>query len=195
VLSLSEIIIDCPVCNGIKTAHSRIKTEKIPHFGEVMETSIVCDECGYKHTDVMTLDQKDPIRYDLLISKDTLSNRVIRSQSATVSIPELGVKVEPGPKSQGYISNVEGVLNRFENSLNQALVLFPEEEAQKNAKNILKKLRKLLNGDLEFNLVIEDPHGQSKIAGLNVKERPLTKEEVSHLKTGIFIFDSNEKKD
>jgi zinc finger protein len=184
------MIIDCPVCGGVKTGHSRIKTEKIPYFGEVMETSIVCDKCGYRYTDAMALDQKDPVRYDLIISKDTLSNRVIRSQSSTVSIPELGIKVEPGPKSEGYITNVEGILIRFESSVKQALVLFPEEETQKNGKNILKKLKKLLNGDLKFNLVIEDPHGQSKIVGLNVKKRPLTEEEVSTLKTGLLIFDS-----
>ncbi|MBP3800305.1 MAG: hypothetical protein ILA19_04935, partial [Bacilli bacterium] len=41
------------------------------------------------------------------MSKETLSVRVVRSQSATVTIPEIGVKVEPGPKSEGYVTNVE----------------------------------------------------------------------------------------
>ncbi|MDR2623521.1 MAG: ZPR1 zinc finger domain-containing protein [Methanobrevibacter sp.] len=187
------ILINCPACNGIKTAHSRIKTEKIPYFGEVMEASIVCDVCGYKHSDVMALDQKDPVRYEIKISKDKLSNRVVRSQSATVSIPELGIKVEPGPKSQGYISNIEGVLNRFQNGVKQALTLFPENEAQKNAKIILEKLDKLLNGELKADLIIEDPLGQSNVVGLEVKKRSLSKEELDNLKNNFTIIDSTDQ--
>lgn len=183
------VMIDCPVCNGIKTAHSRIKTEKIPYFGEVMETSIVCDVCGYKHSDVIALDHDDPSRYEIEISKDKLSNRVVRSQSATVSIPKLGIKVEPGPKSQGYISNIEGVLNRFQNGVKQALTLFPEDEAQKNAKDILEKIDKLLNGKLKADLIIEDPFGQSNIVGLDVEKRKLTKKELANLKNSFTIID------
>ncbi|MDR3223642.1 MAG: ZPR1 zinc finger domain-containing protein [Methanobrevibacter sp.] len=190
-MEIEGISINCPVCNGIKTAQSIIKTEKIPYFGEVMETSVVCDVCGYKHADVIALDHKDPVRYEIEISKDKLSNRVVRSQSATVSIPELGIKVEPGPKSEGYISNIEGVLNRFQNGVKQSLILFQEDEAQKNAKNILKKLDKLLTGELKADLIIEDPFGQSNIVGLEVKKRPLRKEELTNLKSSFNIIDSD----
>ncbi|MDR3291930.1 MAG: ZPR1 zinc finger domain-containing protein [Methanobrevibacter sp.] len=190
-MEIEGMLINCPVCNGIKTARSRIKTEIIPYFGEVMETSVVCDICGYKHADVMAVDHKDPVRYEIEISEDRLSNRVVRSQSATVSIPELGIKVEPGPKSEGYISNIEGVLNRFQNGVKQSLILFQEDEAQKNAKNILKKLDKLLTGELKASLIIEDPFGQSNIVGLEVKKRPLTKEELANLKSSFNIIDSN----
>jgi zinc finger protein len=188
-----EMLIDCPVCNEIKTAESQIKTEKIPYFGEVMETSILCKVCGYKHVDIIALDHKDPIRYEIEISKDKLSNRVVRSQSATVSIPELGIKVEPGSKSEGYISNIEGVLNRFKDGVKQALILFQDDEAQTNAKNTLKKLDKLLKGDLKADLIIEDPFGQSNISGLEVKKRPLTKKELSKLKSNFTIIDSNKE--
>ncbi|MDR2829801.1 MAG: ZPR1 zinc finger domain-containing protein [Methanobrevibacter sp.] len=183
------MMVDCPVCNGLKTAHSRIKTENIPYFGEVMETSVVCDVCGYKHSDVIVLDHDDPVRYEMEISKDKLSNRVVRSQSATVSIPKLGIKVEPGPKSQGYISNIEGVLKRFQNGVRQALILFPKDEAQKNAEDILEKIDKLLNGNLKADLIIEDPLGQSSIVDSDVKKRKLTKKELANLKNSSTIID------
>ncbi|MDR1721504.1 MAG: ZPR1 zinc finger domain-containing protein [Methanobrevibacter sp.] len=184
--------IDCPVCNGQNTADSIMKTENIPYFGEVMESTIVCSVCGYKHSDVISLDHKDPIRFDMNINKDTLDYRVVKAQSATVTIPELGLKVEPGPKSEGYISNVEGVLNRFEIAVKRALVLFEDEESQKNGNIILEKIKKVLNGELNVDLILEDPFGQSKVMGLNVKERPLSKEELKHLKTGFTIIDSDE---
>lgn len=191
---MTKMVIDCPVCNGKGTAKSTTKTEEIPYFGEIMESSIVCDACGYKHNDVIALEQKDPVKYTLNINKDTLSSRVIKSQSATVSIPELGLKVEPGPKSLGYVSNVEGVINRFEDGIKHALAIFDDEESQKNGKEILKKLDYLLDGTLNATLIIEDPFGQSNIMDINVKEEELTKEELKNLKTGFtFIEDLSEE--
>ena len=181
--------IDCPVCNGQGTAESTTKTENIPHFGEILESSIVCRSCGYKHNDVICLEQKEPVKYTLAIDKNNLSSRVVKSQSATVSIPEIGVKVEPGPKSLGYVSNVEGVIVRFCEGVKQALAIFDDEKSQKNGLNILKKLDKLAKGEIKATLIIEDPFGQSNIMTLNVKKEALTEEELKHLKTGFAIFE------
>ena len=41
----------------------------------------------------------------------------MRSSSCTVRIVELGLEVEPGDNATGYISNVEGVLNRFSDAI------------------------------------------------------------------------------
>ena len=185
------MIVNCPVCNGKSVAESTTKTEIIPHFGEILESSLICTSCGFKHNDVICLEQKDPAKYTLTINKDNLSSRVVKSQSATVSIPELGVKVEPGPKSVGYVSNIEGVIIRFCDGVTQALIMFDDEKSQKNGLNILKKLNKLINGEIEAILVIEDPFGQSNIMDINVKKEKLTKEEIKHLKTGFTIFEDN----
>jgi len=185
------MIIDCPVCNGKEAAESTSKTSNIPHFGEILETTIICSACGYKHNDVICLEQKDPIKLTLSINKKTISSRVIKSQSATVNIPELGLKVEPGPKSLGYVSNVEGVITRFEKGVKKALAIFDDEESQKNGKAILEKLSKLVNGEIEATLIIEDPFGQSNIMDISVKKEDLTEEELKHLKTGFTIFEEN----
>jgi zinc finger protein len=187
------MIVNCPVCGGVQTAESTIKTENIPYFGEIMESSIVCNSCGFKHNDTIILDQKDPVRYELKLSKDALSSRVIKSQSATVSIPEFGLKVEPGPKSIAYVSNVEGVLIRFKDAVNQSLILFYEDKsAQKKGKAILESLNKALKGDSDATLIIEDPFGQSKIMDIKAKYRKLTDEELKDLKTSFLVFDASE---
>ncbi|MCL2687753.1 MAG: ZPR1 zinc finger domain-containing protein [Methanobrevibacter sp.] len=185
------MVIDCPVCNGKKTAESTTKTSNIPHFGEILESSLICSACGYKHNDVICLEQKDPIKLTLTINKDTISSRVVKSQSATVTIPELGLKVEPGPKSLGYVSNVEGVISRFENVVKQALAIFEDEESQKNGLAIIEKLELLANGETEATLIIEDPFGQSNIMDINVKKDTLTDEELKHLKTGFTIIEES----
>lgn len=185
------MVIDCPVCHGEQTAQSTTKTSNIPHFGEILETSIICTACGYKHNDVICLEQKEPKKHTIHINNDTLKSRVIKSQSATVSIPELGLKVEPGPKSLGYVSNVEGIIVRFEEGVKQALIVFDDEESQKNGLDILEKLSLLTNGEIEATLIIEDPFGQSNIMDINVKEKLLTEEELKHLKTGFTIIEDN----
>ena len=86
---LNEMIIKCPVCSVEGKAKSIMKELEIPHFGKVLETSIQCPECGFKHSDIIALEQNDPAKYVLEINKNTLTVRVVRSQSATVSIPEV----------------------------------------------------------------------------------------------------------
>ena len=47
-------------------------------------------------------------------SPEDLAIRVVRSMSASLEVPELGVRIDPGPACQGFVSNVEGVLDRIE---------------------------------------------------------------------------------
>lgn len=181
---------DCPVCKSIGTVEFVSKTENIPHFGEIMESTIICYECGYKHSDTICLEQKEPVKISIQVKKDNLSARVVKSQTATVSIPELGLKVEPGTKSQGYVSNIEGVINRFEGAVNTALKFVEDEKSKGNALKILEKLGKVKNGEKEVEIIIEDPFGHSIIIHEDASIRKLTKEEIKKLKTGFITFEN-----
>ena len=185
----AELKMDCPVCGGKGTATYTTQTHELAYFGEVVESTIQCERCGFRHNDVLATEQKDPAKHSLMISKKSLDSRVVRSQSATVSLPEIGIKVEPGPKSEGYISNVEGVIVRFIEATERALNMFTDETSQKNGKIVLENLHKILNGELETLLLIEDPFGQSKIMDVRAKTEPLTDEELKNLKTGFTVID------
>lgn len=182
---INEMIIKCPACSVEGKAKSIMKELEIPHFGKVLETTIQCPECGFKHSDIIALEQNDPAKYVLEINKNTLTVRVVRSQSATVSIPELGVKVEPGPKSEGYVTNVEGILNRFEDAVKKALNLFDDEPSQINGKNTLKQIQELKKGNGTATLIIHDPFGQSNIVSDSVEILGIPEEELRELKTGF----------
>lgn len=182
---LTEMIIKCPACGIEGKAKSIMKELEIPHFGKVLETSIQCPECGFKHNDIIALEQNDPAKYVLEINKNTLTVRVVRSQSATVTIPEVGIKVEPGPKSEGYVTNVEGMLNRFEDAVKKALQLFDDEESQINGKNTLDHIQELKNGNKTATLIIQDPFGQSNIVSDKVEILEIPEEELRELKTGF----------
>ena len=47
------------------------------------------------------------------LSRKTISARVVRSTGARIEIPEFGVRIDPGPACEGFVSNVEGVLDRI----------------------------------------------------------------------------------
>ena len=189
--TINEMIIKCPACGVEGVAKSIMKELEIPHFGEVMETTIQCPSCGFKHSDIIALEQNDPAKYVLEINKNNLSIRVVRSQSATVIIPEVGVKVEPGPKSEGYVTNVEGVITRFESAVKKALNLFEDEESQINAKKALKQLQELKKGNGTATLIILDPFGQSNVVSENVEILEIPEEELHNLKTGFSHIEDN----
>jgi len=188
---LTEMIIVCPACSVEGKAKTIMKELEIPHFGKVLETTIQCPECGFRHSDVISLEQNDPAKHVLEINENTLTVRVVRSQSATVSIPEVGIKVEPGPKSEGYVTNVEGMLNRFEDAVKKALNLFDDEQSQKNAQETLKQIQELKEGNGTATLIILDPYGQSNIVSDSAEVLEIPEEELSDLKTGFTEIEDN----
>ena len=186
---MSKMMADCPVCNTKGSMEITTKTEKIPYFGEIMESTVKCRECGYKHSDTICLDQKEPVKYSMKINKDNLNARVVKSQSATVTIPQLGLKVEPGPKSQGYVSNIEGLLNRFESAVITALKWADEDNVKENALKILDEIVEVKSGKKEVTVIIEDPFGHSMMDHDDAEHRKLTEDEIKDLRTGFMTFE------
>ena len=87
---------------------------------------------------------------------------VARSNTASVEIPELEVRLDPAGHSQAFVTNVEGVLMRFEEALDKLKAL---GEATENIETdrIRKKIRLAKEGKFPFTLIIEDPQGNSTI--------------------------------
>ncbi len=181
---------DCPVCGGKNTLRVTSKTDNIPYFGDIFETSVLCEQCGYQSSDSISLEQNDPVKYILKIDETKMNTRVAKSQTATITIPELGLKVEPGAKSQGYVSNVEGILNRFEDAVLRAIKLESDNsDVQDNALNIIELITQLKMGELTANLILEDPWGNSLIDDDDAKKVMLTQEEADKLETGFTTID------
>ena len=90
----------CPCCNT--EIQYLYKTENIPYFSDILIISAICPACGYKFVDTQLLKQADPARYTFAVDTvDDLSIRVVRSMSAAIEIPELGVRIDPGPLVPG----------------------------------------------------------------------------------------------
>lgn len=136
----------------------------VPYFGKVFVFSMKCSSCDYNLSDVEAEEKKDPSRYTLEINSEKDMNiRVVKSSAATVKIPALKITITPGPASTGYISNIEGLLDKVKKVLEEQRDLAEEDSAKKTAKNLLKKLWKVKLGDIPIKIIIEDPSGNSAI--------------------------------
>lgn len=192
---MEVLSIDCPMCGSSGLSINQ-KFLDIPHFGEVMVSSINCDSCGYRHTDVLPTSTRTPKRYTFSFSDETgLNARVIRSGSSTVRIPDLGIRIDPGGASEGYITNIEGLLlkiigimDHIDSDLNSSLTN-PEADPvdignrMKRSRELRKILERIMDGKSGTTIIIEDPYGNSAIIHNddNVLIEDLTEEEIVSL--------------
>jgi zinc finger protein len=124
---------------------------------------MTCSACKYHKADIEAVDQKEPCKYEFEISsEEDMKVRVVKSAEATVKIPHI-VTITPGPAAQGFVTNVEGILNRVKHQIEFAKESEEEEEDKKKAKNMLKKLTRIMWGQEKQKMIIEDPSGNSAI--------------------------------
>jgi zinc finger protein len=155
----------CPCCST--ETEYLYKTENIPYFSDILIISAVCPACGYRFVDTQLLKHDPPARYTLPVnSVDDLSVRVVRSMSASIEIPELGVRIDPGPLCQGFVSNVEGVLDRIEEVVKGAL-RWGNEVEKENAAALLADIVRVKAGTFPITLILEDPNGNSALIADN----------------------------
>ncbi|MCX8205147.1 MAG: ZPR1 zinc finger domain-containing protein [Candidatus Nezhaarchaeota archaeon] len=161
--------LPCPMC-GVDLEVVDVYYD-VPLFGKAVLTSMTCRGCGYRRSDVFSLEERPPCRHELKVEgPEDLSVRVVRSSTATITIPELGIEIRPGLLAEGFVSNVEGVLRRVEAILEQ-LLRDSEAPEDERVRRVLEEVRMAAEGRRAFSLVIEDPCGNSFIAPKEPRER------------------------
>ena len=155
---------ECPMCHENKLLMIEQEYE-IPFFGKCFIFSVNCAKCGYHQADVEAVDEKEPckIEFEVTNPKEDFKIRVVKSSQATVKIPSLKMSVEPAVASNGYVTNIEGIFNRFKKILESERENSEEDDVKKKAKNLLKKMWKIECGDEKMKIIIEDPSGNSAI--------------------------------
>ena len=175
VMKLEEIKGQiCPMC-GKKALTLTEAEENIPHFGKIYLFSMSCSDCKYTKTDVESAEVNDPCKYEIEIDGEKdMSIKIVKSSTATVKIPHVG-SMEPGVDSEGFITNVEGLINRFVEIIKSSAESEEDKSARKKAKNLLKKLNKVVWGQEMLKIIIEDPAGNSAVISEKAKKSSLKK--------------------
>lgn len=151
--------------NGI----TRFLLTSIPHFRKILLSAFECTHCDERNNEVQFAGeiQSRGCNYCLVITPGDpkmLNRQVVKSESATIKIPELDFEIPPEAQ-RGSLSTVEGILTRAADEL-QAL----QEERKKvdpltaeAIDNFLLKLKACAAGASSFTLILDDPAGNSFI--------------------------------
>ena len=152
----------CPICHS-NTLVLREDEQDIPYFGKVYIFSMSCSSCKFHRADVEVEEEREASKYSIEVdSEDDMKIRVVKSAQATIKIPHV-VTVTPGPASNGYVSNIEGISERVKTQIKSAMDNEEDQQAKKKAKRLLKKLNKVLWGQEKIKIILEDPSGNSAI--------------------------------
>ncbi len=183
----SSVEQPCPLCHSEDGLTMLTLSTEIPYFGEHTQITLICDSCGWKHTDFIPSEGLKPGAWTLALdSKENLSARVVRSSSCTIRITGLDLEVSPGSASSGFISNVEGVIKRFEDAIGIVLK-GPDgeiDDVRGSANDLLEKLERIKSGDSSSKIELLDPRGRSQILHVNAVSRDLTEDEAATLQVG-----------
>ena len=198
-----NVNIPCPICSIEGEVKMIAHIDEIPYFGEHTQVTVLCNSCGWRQTDFIPAEGKKSGAWKLIIDNpEKLLARVVRSSSCTVKIEELDLVVNPGGNSTGYVSNVEGVMNRFVDVINMVLRDVRNEALQHAAEGIdegieettqaIDKLETMLNiieslkkdDSKPITLELLDPNGHSMIIHVDSVERELSDAELAELPVG-----------
>lgn len=162
----------CPVC-GEKALELIERETEVPYFGKVFLYSMTCGKCRYHKADVEVAEKKEPCRCSIKISSEQdMKIRIVKSSEAVVKIPHI-TTIEPGASSQGYVTNVEGLLNRVKHEIEFIRDNAEDDGDKQKAKNLLKKLINVMWGKGKLKIIIEDPSGNSAIISEKAKTEKL----------------------
>ena len=166
----SIIEVDCIVCGYSDGLLMLAHTEEIAYFGEQTHGTLSCPECGWRQTACIPAESREPACISFEISNaEDLSIRVILVSGCTIRLVELDLEVRPGSQSMGYVSNIEGVLNRFQEVIEMVgreVALEGDESSMQEITDLMEKISQIRSGKFTATLEMLDPCGHSiQLAG------------------------------
>lgn len=150
----------CPVCNR-ESLLVREVIYVIPDIGKVLLVSRLCSVCGFKRNEQVPLTKRPRRRiYYRVSSVKGLYAKIVRSNLASIEIVELGSEISPGSQASFFITNVEGMLQKFIDILRTMKIL---NICKRGELSIEKAITEMLKGERSFTVIIDDPLGISMI--------------------------------
>ncbi len=172
-----EESVVCPACGSASMTVEEYLYE-VPYFEKIILSVGRCSTCGYHFRDVRVAEALNPRKLVVDISgEDALRMLVAKSPFSSVLVRELNVSMIPGPASIGFITTVEGLIERFIEVTSHACKDVEDEKSRASCEDTLNKLKLLKDGKIRATLVICDYDGMSRIVdGRGVSEQELDQE-------------------
>jgi zinc finger protein len=163
--SQEDFSFKCPACKkGVIKISKTIYD--LPDKDKMLIIKFECNVCNFSKNDLIPLTSK--IEPGILVlrvtNEEDLKSKIYRSPVGKLEIPELEIIVEPGPNADFFYTNVEGILDRFEQAVRIYYNNIDDNEIQKKeAEDTLNAIEKAKVGKLNFTLKITDTGGGSYI--------------------------------
>ena len=163
---IESLCINCGA-NGV----TKLLLTRIPHYKEIILMSFHCEECGFSNNEIQSggVIQEKGLRVKVVISSERdLCRQVVKSDFATVTIPELDLEIPPKGQ-KGEISTVEGILARTVAALeqDQPVRRHMDPEGAEQIEKFVARIQDTLKLHEPFVLEIDDPTGNSFIENPN----------------------------
>ncbi|XP_037937653.1 zinc finger protein ZPR1 [Teleopsis dalmanni] len=165
----------CHQCRS--ECETNMKLTNIPHFKEVVIMATVCDVCGCKTNEVKSgggIEDRG-IRFETrIVTKEDLTRDVLKSETCSLSIPELECEVGPSALG-GRFTTIEGILVAMKEQLNGDGIMFDDssdEAAKQRFNSFLKKFDDVLSLKEVCTLILDDPAGNSYVQSLRDDDEP-----------------------
>jgi len=164
---IQEVESMCMNCN--ENGITKILLTKIPFYKEIIIMNFECPHCGYSTREVQTGQSlaDSGIMFEVkVISARDMSRRVVKSEYATIRIPEIDLEIPPQTQ-KGKLSTIEGFLLNTYESLSKALKegVYTEiggEEMDNKIQGVINKIDGVLKlQTLPVKFILEDPGGNS----------------------------------
>lgn len=179
----------CPVCGHSPLTLRSLELE-LPYFGGALQTTLLCGACGYRHGDLLLTRHGEPLRITLHVERaDQRSARVARSSSGTVRIPELGAAMEPGPRAEAFVSNVEGVVRKFLDVVRGQEAVADSGADREQLATVRSRIEGMAEGREAFTFILEDPTGNSDVLHPDAIRQRLSPAEAARLKSSEAVLD------
>ncbi|KAL0442342.1 UNVERIFIED_CONTAM: Zinc finger protein ZPR1 [Sesamum latifolium] len=166
-----EVMTFPSTCGACATnCECRMFVTNIPYFQEVIVMASTCDACGYRNSEVKPggriPDKGKRIIVHVKNIKD-LSRDVIKSDTASVKIPELELELASGTLG-GLVTTVEGLISKIGESLERVHGFTFGDSLDDNKRSKWKefraKLDKLKSLEEPWSLIIDDTLANSFVA-------------------------------
>lgn len=151
VTELESLCLQCR-----RNGTTRLLLTKIPFYREVVVMSFHCEHCGWQNSELQPAATVQPtgVRFELLVrAKQDLNRQVVKTRDAVVTLPEVELEI-PARTQEGRVTTVEGLLQRAVRGLAGC-------DGGEKLSDFVDALRKLLELEKPFRLVLDDPSGNS----------------------------------
>jgi zinc finger protein len=157
----------CPNCGKRALSQKAHLYQEPRSKDELLFFVSLCDQCNYKKTEIMPVAPSTHVKSNhniITIKKPKdLETKIYRASTASIEIPELEIKMEPGIQADFFITNIERILLKFKESCQFLLRDDPEPAAKAILEKRIQELDACIAGKREFSVILEDPEGYSYI--------------------------------